>query len=694
MIEMAGYDTQLIDAHLVGKIDESTRARIWTSAGSILAHGPLSDERDDKAIGLALGYIQSGKTTTITALIGAAADRGYRVIVTLLGSTNLLLDQNQRRILQALAIETRTDYRWRIEPNPKGKRGVSEVSGWLERGRVVLVPVLKHAGRIGDLASVLRSIDMSEYPVLIIDDEADQASLNTQAQAQAQSRTYEAISELRNASPRHLYVQFTATPYAPLLLQPDDHLLPAFVEFLHPGPGYIGGREFFIDHADKVVRPIPALDEQAQKHLPLELPRSLDLALGSFIAGAALLLANNPEAAPVSMLVHSTQRNDVQARYHFLLERKLRKWREAAHDAATTADLPQEIREERARLISIGAPDIPDNLFLEHVRHATAEATPWLVNSSSALKKVDWHVAPIHILVGGNKLDRGFTVEGLTVTYMNRPTSVQVDTMEQRARAFGYREDQLPYCQFFATPRTIKVLRDVVYTEYDLRATLEDRIEGGGTIEEWAREVGLLLPDGTKPTRDSVVQALSKGPTGWHSLRRPALDEVSRVHNQTLVRAIGLLDAPRVDYRRLAFRTVKQPLEDLLRELLEPWAIHSYSPGWRHEEILEALRRNPHPQRMASVILMDDGADGPRVRKWDCEIGFLNLFQGEDTKRIAGKSFYPGDRSIPAVEANPDDVVVQIHHVVRRDHADGYSLLTPAVYLGQRPIVRRNEATR
>src|SRR3546814_3045579 len=93
---------------------------------------------------------------------------------------------------------------------------------------------------------------------------------------------------------------------------------------------------------------------------------------------------------------------------------------------------------------------------------------------------------------------------------MNRPTSIQGDTMEQRARAFGYRKDQLPYCQFFATKRTVKVLRDTVFTEYDLRAELQDHIAGGGSVGSWAREVGLLLPEGTKPTRDAVVQALSK----------------------------------------------------------------------------------------------------------------------------------------------------------------------------------------
>jgi hypothetical protein len=683
-----GSESERVDRYLSTQLDADTRRSVWNSVESILAQGQY-DGGASNAIGLALGYVQSGKTTTITALIAAAADAGYRVIIALLGGTNLLLGQNESRIEKALEIGDRSDYRWKVEPNPKGRRGAKSLIDWLERGRVIFVPVLKHAGRIRDLAGVLASVPLAGLHTLIVDDEADQASLNTAVRQSSESRTYEAIGALRKALPNHLYVQFTATPYAPLLLEPDDHLLPSFIEFLHPGPGYIGGREFFVDYADKVVRPIPALDEQASKSLPIELPSSLINAFASFVAGAALLLNTDPGSAPISMLVHSTQRNDVQARYFFLLERLLRNWRSVAEDAQDVKGLPDQIRDERERLGAIGAACMTDDAFLSQVKEALREVTLWLVNSVSALNKVDWNVAPIHVLVGGNKLDRGFTVEGLTVTYMNRPTSVQVDTMEQRARAFGYRQDQLPYCQFFATPRTIKVLRDVVYTEYDLRAKLRDFVEQGGSVEGWAHEVGLLLPEGTRPTRDAVVQALSKSATGWHSLRRPSLDLVARTSNADLVAATGLLDGEHVDYGRLRFRTVRLSLRVVIEDLLDPWHVVGYSPDWRHDDILEALRRNPHQDAEVALVLMEDEDGGPRVRKWDGETGFINLFQGRDLQHSPGRSFYPGDRAVTDVEAHPEDVVVQIHRVVRRGHEEEGELLTPAVHLGERPIVRR-----
>lgn len=407
----------------------------------MLAQGPQDPAGKDATTYLALGFVQSGKTTSITAIIAAGADEGYRVVIALMGATNLLLEQNRQRLEKALGIGERQDYVWVVESNPSGSAAAKRLDDWLRRDRVVLIPVLKHAGRIRAVASCLQRMQATNVPVLIVDDEADQASLNTMG-ASAESRTYEAIRGLRESVSRHLYVQYTATPYAPLLLEADDLLSPQHVEFLQPGPGYTGGREFFVDSADRVVRDVPSFDEQASKNPPLELPKSLVSAFSNYLVGAALLLTHEPAGAPVSMLVHSTARNDVQARYEFLLQRQLAAWRRSAEEAGSWDDLPSVIDQERAKLVESGALDVDNAKLLPSLRFALREATLWLINSASELNKVDWTKAPLHVLVGGNKLDRGFTVEGLTVTYMNRPTTVQVDTLEQRARAFGYRRDQ------------------------------------------------------------------------------------------------------------------------------------------------------------------------------------------------------------------------------------------------------------
>jgi hypothetical protein len=689
-------ETRLLDSKFSLRLDEQVRGRIWNSVDEILSQGPMASDKYVGNTGLALGYVQSGKTTTITALLAKAADHGYRIIITFLGSTNLLLSQNADRIETAIGIGDkgeRRDYQWFAMQNPSGSSSAKELADFIAKDRTILISVLKHAGRIDALAEVLLKAKVANIPTLIVDDEADQASLNTEISDDLESKTYAAISKLRAAQPNHLYVQFTATPYAPLLLHPSDHLSPNFVTFLHPGKGYTGGREFFVDYADKVIRPIPMLDEQTPRGLPTELPKSLVSALANFTIGASILLEKNLGNAPISMLVHSTQKNDVQARYHHLIERQLRHWREQLVEVKTLVEFPDIFQEEYKNLVNAGAQELSDELLVSAIKRVLLESKTWLLNSTTSIKNVNWNVTPIHILVGGNKLDRGFTVEGLTVTYMNRPPSDQVDTLEQRARAFGYRGELLPYCQFFATPRTLKLLREIVFTEYDLRAKLQDWLTNGGSVSTWSDQIGLMLPAGMKPSRTNVLEALSRfnsAKSKWHSLRRIDVSEEARINNMHVVNQTGLLKSPSKNFGRLDHKLIEMPLKKVISEILVPWKISSYSPEWRHADILDYLERQEDLDIPIQVLLMELSEGVPRIRDWDSELGFINLFQGEDVISVPGKPFYQGDRKVPFGSDDDTGIALQIHHI--KPKGDNFPpSYTLAIHLGKNTIIKREK---
>ena len=689
-------ETRLLDSKFSLRLDEQVRGRIWNSVDEILSQGPMASDKYVGNTGLALGYVQSGKTTTITALLAKAADHGYRIIITFLGSTNLLLSQNADRIETAIGIGDkgeRRDYQWFAMQNPSGSSSAKELADFIAKDRTILISVLKHAGRIDALVEVLLKAKVANIPTLIVDDEADQASLNTEISDDLESKTYAAISKLRAAQPNHLYVQFTATPYAPLLLHPSDHLSPNFVTFLHPGKGYTGGREFFVDYADKVIRPIPMLDEQTPRGLPTELPKSLVSALANFTIGASVLLEKNLGNAPISMLVHSTQKNDVQARYHHLIERQLRHWREQLVEVKTLVEFPDIFQEEYKNLVNAGAQELSDELLVSAIKRVLLESKTWLLNSTTSIKNVNWNVTPIHILVGGNKLDRGFTVEGLTVTYMNRPPSDQVDTLEQRARAFGYRGELLPYCQFFATPRTLKLLREIVFTEYDLRAKLQDWLTNGGSVSTWSDQIGLMLPAGMKPSRTNVLEALSRfnsAKSKWHSLRRIDVSEEARINNMHVVNQTGLLKSPSKNFGRLDHKLIEMPLKKVISEILVPWKISSYSPEWRHADILDYLERQEDLDIPIQVLLMELSEGVPRIRDWDSELGFINLFQGEDVISVPGKPFYQGDRKVPFGSDDDTGIALQIHHI--KPKGDNFPpSYTLAIHLGKNTIVKREK---
>ena len=679
-----GEQSKALDGRISGKILEKDRVRIWESANNILT----SYEEGNSTV-LALGYVQSGKTTSITALSAAAADRGFKVIVAILGSTLLLRDQNRTRVEDYLGLEE-NNYRWVSFTELSPKRTPKDIASWLTRDRVILIPVLKNPSVIKKVTAILEQVNLAGLKCLVIDDEADQASLNTQVKSDGESSTYAAIKSLRGVLPEHLYVQYTATPYAPLLLTPTDHLMPTHVEFLIPGHGYTGGREFFVDHAAKVLRHIPSGDEQNARTQITELPQSLELALANFFVGAVHLYLDDKENAPISMLIHSTFKNDIQEKYKFLLDRYIENYKKLENKKE--GDFADLIKSEMHRLYELGIPQVSEEEFWNTLDYVLKETHLWLVNSATEVKKVQWNLVPFHILIGGNKLDRGFTVEGLTVTYMNRPPSEQIDTIEQRARAFGYRTNLLPYCQFFATVRTINTLKGIVHTEDDLRANLRDTLDSGGTVAGWAHDIGLFLPPGTKPTRDSVLPPLTNfNPDGdWFVLRKPYVGTEEKSENLSLLKEIGLLKAESRSYQRMQHKTIEIPLRVLIDELLTKWRLNHSSPGWRDEEIIETLRRRPDIDGASYVLLMSNPEDQnlPRQRKWVEDTGFVNLFQGADIRQDNPGHDYLGDRKAGLEQYGDDKVVLQVHHVNRRGYED-QDLYTLAIHIGDWKTVKR-----
>jgi hypothetical protein len=685
-------ERERLDEVLADGIDVKSRTSIWDTSRRVMDAVRPGLFEGARRTAMVLGYVQSGKTTSMSTLMALASDDGVDIVVALLGTTTLLLDQNASRLSGALGIRERVDYRWTELTNPTSKSDCRQIVDWVSKGRTVFVPILKHAKRIDALSSVLEDPRLSARRILIIDDEADQASLNTQIRLAGESRTHKAIVNLRMTCTNHAYVQFTATPYGLLLLDREDPLFPDVVEFLEPGAGYTGGKQFFIDSRESLIHSIPRGDEQGAQ-LPICLPRSLRSALASFLIGAADLVAQDVNNAPVSMLINPHAKTAVQERYRFLLQNYLEDLRDATDLTESIRDLGIEFQEQaealNARLVEHLDPCTVFATFKRVVREAHIS----LLNSTTDLERVRWNESPIHILIGGNKLDRGFTVEGLTVTYMNRVASDQIDTTEQRARAFGYRGEYLPYCQFYASTRTIDLLTDVVRTEIDLREEIADALLRGESIRDWSETIGLLLPEGSKPTRDAVVAAVTVDQLGWHYVRRPSSDPDAKSTNAQTVRDLGLFDAAAVNYGRLQFSTVEIDAKTLVHNVLERWRVPDFSPNWQHEHLLSSIARTAKFADRVMVVLLDVEVEGqrlPREREWRDETGFVNIFQGRDN-RFNPASDYPGDRAIGEAAFAAGNIMLQIHRIARKDGVGNEEFLVPAIFLGNRRQVRNRK---
>ena len=189
---------------------------------------------------LVVGYVQSGKTMSFTTLSAMAVDNGFRMIIYFAGTKNNLLDQTTKRLRKDLMSTGQNMQYYKLHENPN-RHDVQRIDNELKIQRVkpvILVTVLKNAQHINELADILCSQQLqntlAKQGVLIIDDEADQASLNGYAYKNSKAEeweddeytaTYSSILRLKSKLPNHSYIQYTATPQGPLLINIVDLLL-------------------------------------------------------------------------------------------------------------------------------------------------------------------------------------------------------------------------------------------------------------------------------------------------------------------------------------------------------------------------------------------------------------------------------------------------------------------------------------
>ena len=217
-----GEEIQRLRSRYQERVGDDEWDDVVETAASILGRCPTPADNDRRVTGLALGKVQSGKTLSYTSLIALAIDNGYRITVVLAGTKNPLLEQNYTRLYNDLEARrpNLTPFR---NPIPQDAEVIRSV---LHGGGHALIVVLKNRKRLEDARRVLATSELSGFPTLIIDDEGDEASLNTQFRRGRRSAIYESILRLRAALRVHAYVAYTATPQANLLISGIDGLSP------------------------------------------------------------------------------------------------------------------------------------------------------------------------------------------------------------------------------------------------------------------------------------------------------------------------------------------------------------------------------------------------------------------------------------------------------------------------------------
>lgn len=425
---------------------------------------PLSGGGREETNGLIYGLVQSGKTGVLTVTGAIGADEGYRTIIILTSDNDPLYDQTLARVRQAFP-----------GVDILGKKDFKDVDSFLDRIKVNTCAIVttKNSGLLKTLIENFKKGRVRGLTCLIIDDEADQASLNTKESRADGSRSAinDRISELREFFEKNTYLQVTATPQALFLQVPGHEFRPKFTVLSHPGSDYVGGEDFFGD-ASKLVREfdlddITTLAPGPQPTPTLEIPGSLIRALDTFMVGATFKRKSEPDQN-CAFLCHVSTRTDDHKHIVDLLRKyktdlasgvraknpvTLKRLRSAYDDLASTHEALRASKfEDLVEAIGFYSPGI----------------TVKLVNGQT-----DEDVAvesPYNLFVGGNKLGRGVTIKNLLVSYYGRnPRKPQADTVLQHARMYGYRRKDIGLLRLFLPPELHAVFKAINKMERGLR---------------------------------------------------------------------------------------------------------------------------------------------------------------------------------------------------------------------------------
>jgi len=469
--------------------------------------------------GLVVGDVQSGKTASYAALICKAADAGYRMVILLTGTLENVRRQTQERLDAAFVGLDSRDFLARGQLKHKTPIGVGHIDGrrfgvvftsgdndfrkttatalniTLDAiSEPVLVVTKKNKRILNSLAGWLRARNADreghiDLPLLMIDDEADNASINTRKNPDETTAINAAIRDLLGLFTRSSYVGFTATPFANIFIDPNstgemlgDDLFPRdFIHLLEPPTNYVGMDAIFsavdpeqLDSGEDEarlagLRTIKDADEwvpvdHKSDHVVGDFPDSLLCALRCFLLSCAVRdlratrgVDGREKGIHRSMLVNVSRftavQNQVASQIHVELERirqQIRLYgRLAPYQAATRSPeietLQQVFSEEFANVDF----DWPDILAILHEAISPIKVQP--VNQGTGAASLDYRVTDMPpgvrvIAVGGNSLSRGLTIEGLNVSYFLRNTKAY-DTLLQMGRWFGYRDGYLDLCR-------------------------------------------------------------------------------------------------------------------------------------------------------------------------------------------------------------------------------------------------------
>jgi len=459
--------------------------------------------------GLVVASVQSGKTANYIGLMTKAADAGYDIIIVLAGIYNVLRNQTQERIEDGfIGLDKTTGKPVGVGLGSKrfpaagtsrvqdfNKTAEKTLSGWKSGHVGPMVFVLKkNVNSLRAITLWLKQNCGQNDSLLLIDDEADNASINVSYSKDEISRINGQIRDILGIFQKSCYVGYTATPFANVLIDSTSHddekgedIFPrSFIYTLEQSGEYFGAEKVFADATDpkpKYLRFIndPPMKVNTKGNLVNyrsgdtldDLPDSLRDAIRTFIVACAARVLDGDGDEHMSMMVNLSPYNSIQRSTRFLVNDYLG---ELVHAVKSFAGLPETMALNVSPLLcdlhDTWKEEYSDGKYdwqaIQSVLYKTVAPMHVVEINSNSSDALDYtHATQRVIAIGGYRLSRGLTLEGLMVSYYARNAKAY-DTLMQMARWFGYRIGYEQYCRIWMTEQSAEWYSFVAWTTQDL----------------------------------------------------------------------------------------------------------------------------------------------------------------------------------------------------------------------------------
>lgn len=629
--------------------------------------GNPNDESGFSIRGLVVGDVQSGKTSNYLGLVTKAADAGYKVIFILTGTIEGLRQQTQVRVEEGFVgydVVSATDVGvGRGDKTPKSftsrlKDFVADddqntnikISNYPSEPMIFVVK--KNASVLSKLYTSLKNINTTKQyqridaPMLLIDDEADNASINTNKPEDNPTIINDYIRKLLRLFARSSYVGFTATPFANVFISYDsenemlkDDLFPRdFIYSLKAPSNYCGSRKYFFDENSN-VRFILDGDEALfpMKHKKEwrgdKLFDSLYHAVNTFLIANAMRDIRDADVnirTNRSMLINMTRFTKVQLvikdiveDYYTRVKNAVKQTHKLDSDYALTnpliASLKASFEKEYSGIISNGV-----TITWDHVRtylyQAIKDIQIVVVNSSKQSAKLNYDdhkdTGLRVIAIGGLALSRGLTLEGLCVSYFYRNTAT-FDVLMQMGRWFGYREGYADLCKIFITKDSAEYYRYICMSIEDLRRDIERMgrekrkpEEYGIRVRNDSIDLGITAANKSRNTKKMVYRKSFYGNIFETPHLHRDLDVIEHNINETLG-FLGTISISQKDtsVKHPYFRGI--PKSDVV-QLISSISVHKASESYfDSKQILSFLKREDPELNLFDVLIMGGEDDSP-----------------------------------------------------------------------------------